>query len=262
MQNLEQIKKILENGLEIYYNRDFIKNDPICIVHKFSKKNEIELVGFIVSIFSFGKRSIIIKKVEELIKKMNFNPYEFVINFEKEDEKFLENICHRTINFDDLVFIIKRLKNIYEKYESIENCFSQKFDSNEKNIEKALINFHELFFENCDKNFRSRKHIPSPKKNSSCKRMNMFLKWMVRKDEKKVDFGIWNKIKPSQLICPCDVHVVNICHKIGIIEKKNYNWKTALEITERLAYFCPEDPIKYDFSIFSMGEDKFFDKKY
>lgn len=192
-------------------------------------------------------------QVRELINLMDGHPYEFIMNHKEKDLKRFLGFKHRTFNATDTLYFIHFFKTFYQSHSTLEEAFVIHHNAKEINTRNALIGFHNLFFGLPDSPQRTRKHISTPERNSACKRLNMFLRWMIRKDKNGVDFGIWKKIKPSQLVCPCDVHVERVARELGLITRKNMDWETAVELTENLKQFDPEDPVKYDFALFGMG---------
>lgn len=253
------LKDFLDTKVEKYNQPNFIPNDPICIPHLFTKKQDIEIIGFIASILAWGQRKTIINKCKELIKRMDGSPYDFIMNHKDEDLKALLGFKHRTFNDTDLLYFVDFFKYHYERFDSLEDAFlieQEYLRPNEISIEKSLDNFKAYFFSLPDYPLRSRKHISSPAQKSTCKRLNMFLRWMVRVDTKGVDFGIWKRIAPSQLICPCDVHVERVARKFHLISLEKVNWKTALELTENLKLLDVSDPVKYDFALFGLGVER------
>ncbi len=248
----KDIISLLDFNFEKYNQQSFIVDDPISIPHLFSKKQDIEITAFWVSMLAWGQRKTIINKCLVLIKLMDNDPYNFIIGHKESDLKIFSNFKHRTFNLTDTLYFIAFFKEYYEGNNSLEDAFC-KFPKDENNIEKGLINFQKLFFSLEYAPDRTKKHVSSPATKSACKRLNMFLRWMVRKDDKGVDFGIWNKISSSQLICPCDVHVDRVARKLGLITRKQTDWLTAIELTENLKYFDATDPVKYDFALFGLG---------
>jgi uncharacterized protein (TIGR02757 family) len=250
------LKEFFEKKVEEYNQPFFIKDDPVCIPHLFTKKQDIEIAGLFAATFAWGNRTSIINKSKELMQLMEMQPHEFCLNHDLEGLKRLSRFKHRTFNTTDLLYFIEFLKYLYGRYESLESAFlinvSENF-YNEGLIEAALIGFHNYFFSLEHVPARTKKHIATPEKKSNCKRLNMFLRWMVRKDNKGVDFGIWNKIKPSQLICPIDVHVARVAKRFGLLQRKQVDWQAALELTEYLRTLDPLDPAKYDFALFGLG---------
>lgn len=252
------LHELLESRFEYYNQPNFIENDPISIPHQFSKKQDIEIMGFWASVLAWGQRVTIINKCNELVERMDGSPHDFVLNHSENDLKKLVGFKHRTFNDTDTLYFIKFFKWYYNQYESLETAFSTTIQESDSNVENGLNNFNRLFFSLEDFPSRTKKHIAAPNKKSACKRLNMYLRWMVRKDNKGVDFGIWNTIKTSQLICPFDVHVERVSRKIGLIERKQADWLTAVELTNSLKELDPIDPVKYDFALFGMGVDEKF----
>jgi uncharacterized protein (TIGR02757 family) len=248
-----RLKEFLEQKVAEYNQPSFVEHDPICIPHLFTKKEDIEIAGFFASIFAWGNRTIIINKSRELMKLMDNAPHDFIIHHREKDLKRLLEFKHRTFNVTDLLYFILFLKHHYQNSASLETAFSKWMDKNDQTTEKALSGFHDYFFSLQDAPVRTRKHIATPKRNSTCKRLSMFLRWMVRRDNCGVDFGIWNTISPSQLICPIDVHVARVAKRFNLIQRKQIDWQTALELTSHLKKFDHNDPVKYDFALFGLG---------
>ena len=244
----------MKSQLDGYYsqfnNPDFINKDPISIPHFFSKKEDIEISAFLVSTIAWGNRTSIISNGNKLMKLMDNAPCDFIKNHEPSDLKPFESFVHRTFNGSDVQFFITSLKNIYSNNGGLENAFSEGFSTG--NGFDGISRFRELFFSLEHLN-RVEKHISNPAKNSACKRLNMFLRWMVRRDEFGVDFGIWSSISPAILICPLDLHTARVSRKLGLVTRLQNDRQTAEELTRNLSYFCPEDPIKYDFALFGAG---------
>jgi uncharacterized protein (TIGR02757 family) len=249
------LKKFLDQKVIQFNNPSFINEDPVCIPHLFSKKQDIEIAGFFAAIFAWGIRKTIIKKCKSLLQLMDNAPYDFCIGHSDEDLKKIEKFCHRTFNDTDLLYFISFFKFHYSKHNSLEVAFfNNKIIKQPGNIiEPSLNSFYEYFFSLEDVPDRTRKHIASPAKHSSCKRLNMYLRWMVRKDKQGVDFGIWKKISPSQLICPVDVHVARVAKHFNLLKRKQVDWQAAVELTEELKKFDKADPVKYDFALFGLG---------
>jgi uncharacterized protein (TIGR02757 family) len=230
----------------------------VSIPHLFTKKQDIEIAGFFAAIFAWGNRTTIINKSRELMKLMDNAPHEFISSHQENDLKTFLTFKHRTFNTTDLLYFISLLQHHYKKNRSLETAFTKWMDPKEENIENALIGFHHYFFSLNDIPARTKKHIASPERNSTCKRLNMFLRWMVRRDKAGVDFGIWRNIQPSQLVCPIDLHVARVAQRFNLIQRKQVDWSTALELTQQLKKFDPEDPVKYDFALFSLGVEERF----
>ncbi len=243
----------LNRKVEEYNTATFIATDPISIPHRFTQKQDIEIAGFFAAVFAWGNRTTIINKCGELIQRMDHAPYDFVINHKPSDLKKLLHFKHRTFNDTDLLYFIQFFNHHYRQNSSLENAFTKWLSKKDQSIEKALNGFYHYFFSLAEIPQRTKKHIAAPVKNSSCKRLNMFLRWMVRKDSKDVDFGIWKKISPAQLICPIDVHVARVARRFNLLERKQTDWLAALELTQNLKKFDPIDPSKYDFALFGLG---------
>jgi uncharacterized protein (TIGR02757 family) len=249
------LKKFLDQKVIQFNNPSFIKDDPVCIPHLFSKKQDIEIAGFFAAIFAWGIRKTIINKSKLLLQLMDNAPYDFCLHHSDADLKKAERFCHRTFNDTDLLYFISFFKFHYSKYQSLEVAFfnnktTKQFDNV---VENSLNYFYKYFFSLEDVPARTKKHIASPQKNSTCKRLNMYLRWMVRDDDKGVDFGIWKKISPAQLICPVDLHVARVAKHFNLIKRKQVDWLAAIELTDVLKNFDKEDPVKYDFALFGLG---------
>ena len=251
----EEIKKILDQKVKQYNQINFIAKDPICIPHLFQKQQDIEIAAFFAAIFAWGNRTTIINKSTELMQKMDHAPHAFCLHHQPNDLKKLFGFKHRTFNDTDLLYCIAFLKAHYEHHESLESAFFVHHTDGKKinNTTDALIHFQQYFMSLEDAPQRTKKHISSPASGSTCKRLNMFLRWMVRKDQAGVDFGIWNAIKPSQLIIPIDVHVARIARTLGILTRPQTDWQAALELTDYCRTLDNNDPVKYDYALFSLG---------
>jgi uncharacterized protein (TIGR02757 family) len=249
------LKKFLDKKVIQFNDPSFIKDDPISIPHLFTLKQDIEIAGFFASIFAWGIRKTIINKCKLLLQLMDNAPHDFCIHHTDDDLKKLERFCHRTFNDTDLLFFISFLKFHYSQNISLESAFinSRTISRKDNVIENALNGFYNYFFSLEYVPSRTRKHIASPQKKSTCKRLNMYLRWMVRNDGKGVDFGIWKKISPSELICPVDLHVARVARHFNLIKRKPTDWLAAMELTEALRKFDDLDPVKYDFALFGLG---------
>lgn len=251
-----RIKSILDEAYLRHHNADFIQNDPLQIPHQFTTLQDIEIMAFFASILAWGQRTTIINNCKKLVALFDGKPYHFIIHHQEEDLKRFEDFKHRTFNATDLLYFIAFLRQHYEKYESLETAFSVHLEPGDATVEKALIGFHNYFTSLDYFPARTRKHIATPARNSACKRLNMFLRWMVRSDSENIDFGIWKTIKPSQLLCPLDVHVERQARSLGLIERTQSDFKTVLELTQNLKQLDADDPVKYDFALFGMGIEK------
>lgn len=255
---MNTIKDFLDEKIIQYNQPGFITLDPISIPHRFSKKQDIEISGFFAAILAWGQRKTIINKCLELFTLMDNAPHDFLLHHQEEDLKSLLNFKHRTFNEVDTLYFVHFLSWYYKRFESLEDAFLIGQTGQTDSMESILTRFHEYFFSLPDAPSRTKKHIATPVRKAACKRINMYLRWMVRVDDKGVDFGLWKRIKPAQLICPCDLHVDRVARKLGLITRKQTDWQTALELTERLREFDPVDPVKYDFALFGLGvEEKF-----
>ena len=243
----DDLKNFLDEKYQEYNNVKFIEDDPIQIPHLFTNHKDIEIAGFLTSIISWGNRKSIINNAKKMMNLLDNSPYDFIKNCKDSEIKKLEFV-HRTFNSIDFRFFLHSLKNIYNQNESMEDIF---LDGDSNFMFDGIINFRKIFFSvNHEK--RSQKHISNPLKNSCCKRINMFLRWMVRNDQ-NVDFGIWKKIKRSKLSCPLDVHTGRVARKLGLINRKQNDFKSLCELDKNLRLLDNKDPVKYDFSLFGLG---------
>lgn len=253
----DEIHQLLDQKVKQYNHIEFIEKDPICIPHLFTKQQDIEIAGFFAAIFAWGNRTTIINKSKELLERMDNAPFAFCTQHQEKDLKKLLGFAHRTFNDTDLLYCIEFFKQHYSKNESLESAFFNSISIGSINktsvVEKALIHFQDYFFSLDDAPARTKKHIASPVSGSTCKRLNMFLRWMVRKDKQGVDFGIWKKISPADLIMPIDVHVARVSRGLGIVKRIQTDWQTAIELTNYCRTLDPKDPVKYDFALFSLG---------
>lgn len=251
--NDNDLKSFLDEQVKRFNTDRFIPTDPISVVHRFSKKQDIEIIGFWVAMLAWGQRVTIINKSNELIDLMDGSPHEFIIGHKELDRKRFENFKHRTFNYTDTLYFLEFFQTYYRQKDSLEELFTEGVNKTSPTIEQGLVNFHESFFSLPDAPQRTRKHVSTPLRRSTCKRLNMFLRWMVRKDKTGVDFGIWKNIKPSQLLMPLDVHVDKVARQYGLIKRKQRDWKTVIELTDRMRAYDPKDPVKYDFALFGMS---------
>jgi uncharacterized protein (TIGR02757 family) len=239
----------LNTKVELYNQPSFIKDDPISVPHLFSRKQDIEIAGFFAAMFAWGNRTTIIQKAKELMLLMGNAPHDFCLNHSPKELKSLIHFKHRTFNTTDLLYFIEFFKTHYSKSKSLETAFTK----HGKPVEEMLTGFHHYFFSLEHVPGRTKKHIATPERKSSCKRLNMFLRWMVRQDDKGVDFGIWKTISPAELICPIDLHVARVARRLNLLGRKQTDWQAALELTENLRTLDKNDPVKYDFALFGLG---------
>lgn len=249
----DTLKDFLDKKVEEYNRPSFIPHDPISIPHRFTKKQDIEIAAFFASIFAWGNRTIIINKTTELMALMDNAPHDFCLDPGTGGLKRLMTFKHRTFNTTDLLYFVDFLQFHYSQHNTLETAFTQWMKPNDDSIENALTGFHTYFFSLEEAPDRTKKHIATPARGSTCKRLCMFLRWMVRRDNCGVDFGLWQTISPAQLICPIDLHVSRVARQFELITRKQTDWLTALELTEHLKGFDANDPAKYDFALFSLG---------
>lgn len=253
MLKFEELKIFLDEKADQYNRPDFIENDPIQIPHRFSLKQDVEIAGFLAATISWGNRKAIIKSAEKMLEIMGNSPYDFIMNYSEKDLLEIQGkSIHRTFNGEDFMYFIKQFNRIYKQNESLENLFAV-YDP-ETNFLHAIERFRRGFL-GAEKH-RSHKHVSSPYKNSSTKRIIMFLRWMVRKDKRGVDFGIWENIDHKHLSIPLDVHTGNISRKLGLISRTQNDWKTVEELDKAIRKFDDKDPAKYDFALFGLGVTK------
>lgn len=253
----ETLKTILDKAYLKHNAIGFIENDPIALPHLFSKKEDIEIIGFLVAIIAWGQRVSIINNGKKLIEIFENAPHQFITQHNDNDLKRCLKFVHRTFNDTDLLSIIGFLKEIYLHNGGLELSFSKHITAKDSSIEKSLNGFRQQFENTPSFIQRTGKHIAHPLAGSACKRLNMYLRWMIRKDEFGVDFGLWQSIKPAQLICPLDVHVIRTATELGLLTEAKSDWKTALFLTDKLRQFDKNDPVKYDFALFGMGVEGF-----
>ena len=248
---MKKIKDQLDFYVEKYNSSSFIEDDPISIPHRFTKKQDIEIMGFWTAMLSWGQRKTIINKASELAELMDSSPHDFVINHQESDLKRMLNFKHRTFNSTDTLYFIDYFHRYYSSNDSLESAFIDPINKN--NLKGGLIHFHNQFFDCEFAPQRTKKHVSTPMRKSACKRLNMFLRWMVRSDSSNVDFGIWKNIKPANLMIPLDVHVFKVAKQLGILKRDKADWQAVEELTKVLRKFDKSDPVKYDYALFMMG---------
>jgi uncharacterized protein (TIGR02757 family) len=250
----DELKGLLDSMVDRFNRPSFIPNDPVSIPHRYSRKQDIEISGLFAAVLAWGQRPTIIRKSIELMKMMDDAPYDFILHHKEHDLTRLMTFKHRTFNTTDTLYFVEFLRWFYREHHSLEDAFLP--NTGAASVESGLIRFQNTFFSLDHAPRRTRKHIPTPERKSTCKRLNMYLRWMVRNDNHGVDFGIWKRISPAQLICPCDVHVDRVARRLKLIRRKQTDWLTALELTENLRKIDPADPVKYDYALFGMGVEK------
>lgn len=245
-----ELKSFLDEKVIQYNTRDFIDSDPVQIPHLFSQKEDIEIAGFLAATIAWGNRKMIIKNAHRMMELMGNTPYDFVLSHQEKDLNDLESFVHRTFNGQDFIVFVKGLRHIYKNHNGLEAVFAQ--NQEPFSMQKSIHEFKKLFF-NVPHTPRTQKHISDPLNNSAAKRINMFLRWMVRQDNKGVDLGIWKSISAATLSCPLDVHSGNVARKLGLLHRKQNDAKALAELDTQLRILDPNDPVKYDFALFGLG---------
>ena len=248
--NKTELKSFLDEKAEHYENPKFLEADPIQIPHNFNKKEAIEISGFLTATIAWGNRKSIINNGSRLMQLMDNAPYDFVINHQSSDLDSLSSFVHRTFNSDDLKYFITALQNIYKNHGGLETLFTKHKEN--QSLQTTISAYKSIFFE-LEHLTRTQKHVSDPLKGSAAKRINMFLRWMVRPAIKGVDFGLWKSISPSILSCPLDVHSGNVARKLKLVKRKQNDAKALLELDKSLRNLDPNDPVKYDFALFGLG---------
>jgi uncharacterized protein (TIGR02757 family) len=245
----QELHDFLEAKYRQYNRPEFIESDPISVPHRFTRKEDIEIAAFLTASISWGNRVSILKDAEKLMGMMDDDPCEFILHSGPEETRRFESFYHRTFNGTDCIFFLSSLRNIYQNHQGLESLF---ISDDITGIKGALCRFRSIFLETGHLH-RSEKHVADPSKGASAKRLLMFLRWMVRDDNRGVDFGLWKKIPTSLLMCPLDVHSGNVARKLGLLGRKQNDWRAVEELTSTLRQFDPSDPVKYDFALFGLG---------
>jgi uncharacterized protein (TIGR02757 family) len=246
----EELKNFLEEKVKIYNRPEFIEKDPISIPHLFTRKEDIEIAGFLTATIAWGNRASILRNAKRIIEILDDSPYEFILNSSNKEVKMVDNFVHRTFNSVDLIYFLKALQHIYRNKGGLEVIFNtnQTCDS----LQPAIHEFHKIFFE-LPHEKKTERHVSDPFKGSAAKKLNMFLRWMVRKDDRGVDFGLWKSLSPSILSCPLDVHSGNVARKLGLLTRKQNDSKAVSELDDQLRKMDKDDPVRYDFALFGLG---------
>ncbi|QMU29448.1 TIGR02757 family protein [Adhaeribacter radiodurans] len=252
----QELYSLLEHNYEKFNRSNFIADDPISIPRKFTCKQDIEISGLFAAMLAWGQRKTIIAKCNELMQRFDQVPYDFILNHQDSDLKALLGFKHRTFNDTDLLYLVYFLNQFYQQHDSLELAFVGSDSIKIYNQKDRLEYFHNLMFSIPEAPNRTKKHISTPARKSACKRINMYLRWMVRQDNNGVDFGIWKHMRPADLICPCDVHVDRVARRLGLITRPQTDWQTAVELTAKLQELDPLDPVKYDFALFGLGVEE------
>jgi uncharacterized protein (TIGR02757 family) len=248
--NKADLKEFLDEKADKYNNSDFIESDPISIPHSFTEKEDIEIAGFLAATISWGNRKMIIRNANRMMELMGDSPYDFILNHKKQDLEQLRGFVHRTFNSDDFIYFTQALQHIYLKKNGLEALFKE-YSTNDS-LQPAIHHVRNIFFE-LPHASKSERHLSDPLKGSAAKKINMYLRWMIRNDNRGVDFGIWNSISPSILSCPLDVHSGNVARKLGLISRNQNDSKAVYELDMNLREMDSEDPVKYDFALFGLG---------
>ena len=253
--NQAELKEFLDDKVNKYNNINFIESDPISIPHSYSLKEDIEISGFMAATISWGNRKMILRNAKRMMELMGNSPYDFIMNHEDVHLEKLKGFVHRTFNSDDFVYFLKALQNIYRQKGGLETIF--KSYQTPDSLLPAIHEFHKIFFELSHEK-RTERHLSDPFKGSAAKKLNLYLRWMVRNDNRGVDFGLWKSISPSILSCPLDVHSGNVARKLGLITRNQNDSKAVSELDNALRKMDKEDPVKYDFALFGLGVFKGF----
>ena len=246
----DEIKAFLEEKVQQYESFDFIEVDPILIPHQFSQKEDIEISGFLAATIAWGNRKSIINNAQKMMALMDQAPYDFIINHKEDDLERFEGFVHRTFNADDLRYFVKALRYIYQEHQGLEQLFTRYATA--QSLQRAIHQFKQVFF-SLPHQQRTQKHVSDPLKGSAAKRLNMYLRWMVRSNKNGVDFGLWKSLHPRQLSCPLDVHSGNVARKLQLLQRKQNDWKALAELDTALRQMDAEDPVKFDYALFGLG---------
>lgn len=250
---LADIERFLHHKWVAFQGMDFIPTDPVSVPHAFSKPQDIEIAGFFAALFAWGNRTTIINKSNELMGWMDKQPHDFCLHASAAELKKIAQFRHRTFTGDDILYFIEFFHHHYTQQPSLESAFTAGMQPGDATVENGLVHFSRYFF-SLEHLKRTEKHISSPARHSACKRLNMYLRWMVRND--RIDFGLWKNIRPAQLVCPLDLHVHRVARKLGLLHRPVADWKAALELTEFLARLDPQDPVKFDLVLFTLGAEE------
>jgi len=251
MMKFKELKELLDLKYDQYDTIGFIASDPVSVPHLFTKKEDIEIAAFLAATIAWGQRAAIVSNASKLIEWMDMSPHDFVVNANTYDLKAFKKFVHRTFNGDDCIFFLRALRKMYRQYGSMENVFAHGYQQ-DNTVRSGIVHLRNTFF-SLKHEARVEKHFSDPEKNSSCKRINLFLRWMVRHDKRGVDFGIWESIPAAALLCPLDVHSGNVSRKLGLLIRKQNDWKAVEELTAGLRKFDATDPVKYDYALFGLG---------
>jgi len=245
-----ELKEFLDEKVELYNQPAFIESDPISIPHQYTKKQDIEIAGFLAATIAWGNRKMILRNANRMMEMLDHSPYEFVMNSRNDEMEMIKSFVHRTFNSTDLIYFLKALQNIYRHKGGLESIF--KTHQTADSLQPAIHEFHKIFFE-LPHEKRTERHVSDPFKGSAAKKLNMYLRWMIRNDSRGVDFGLWKTIPPSILSCPIDIHSGNVARKLGLLKRKQNDSKAVIELDTYLRSLDKRDPVKYDFALFGLG---------
>lgn len=249
----DNLKLFLDEAVLRYNTPGFVDSDPIGVPHRYVRLQDREIMGFWAATLAWGQRKTIIQSATRLSELMDHAPYDFMLHHVEEDRARFLDFKHRTFQATDTLWFLEYLQQYYKKQESLETAFARHLKPGDDTVENALRGFHDDFFAHPDAPLRTRKHVATPARGSTCKRLNMFLRWMVRKDDTGVDFGLWRQISPAQLLIPLDVHVERVARRLGLLHRPQTDWQAVLELSRNLRQYDREDPVKYDFALFGLG---------
>jgi uncharacterized protein (TIGR02757 family) len=252
-EEITRLKSHFDECVALYNTPDFIMNDPVSIPHRFTRKQDIEIAGFFAAVFAWGQRVTIINKANHLLHLMDNDPYDFIINHSEKDVRSLQGFVHRTFNDTDLLYFIYKLRLHYQQFSSLEDAFLLFDMGSNFDMAESLTQFHYYFTDDPHCISRTKKHIANPAKGATCKRILMFLRWMVRKDNCGVDFGIWSRIPVASLMIPYDLHVDRVVRRYQLIQRKQNDWKTVEELTGFCRLLDATDPARYDYALFGLS---------
>lgn len=247
---MSELRELLDQRVDFYNRPSFIDSDPVSIPHRFTRREDIEISGFLAATIAWGNRVAILRSADRMMEIMANSPYDFVINHRDEDLKSIDGCIHRTFFAEDFIYFIEALKYIYLEKGGMEEIFARYQTSD--SLQPAIHEFRKIFFE-LPHNGRTERHVSDPFKGSAAKKINMFLRWMVRRDDRGVDFGLWRSVSPAVLSCPLDVHSGNVARKLGLVSRRQSDAKAVAELDASLRALDPADPVKYDFALFGLG---------
>lgn len=252
-QSAESVRAFLDTAVTRFQGPHFIPDDPISVPHRFERLQDREIIGFWAATLAWGQRKTIIQSALKLVELMEGVPHDFMLHHTEQDRARFLDFRHRTFQATDTLWFLEFFQQYYRRHTSLEDAFARHLLPGDATTERALLGFHRDFFDHPDAPLRTRKHVATPERGSTCKRVNMYLRWMVRQDSAGVDFGVWNRIRPAQLLVPLDMHVERVARRLGLLHRTQTDWRAVLELTDALRAFDPDDPVRYDFALFGLG---------